>query len=42
MRGEWIYRDKDPFFYWMYMALFSFWDGIAIYGLITQLHQLIS
>jgi hypothetical protein len=31
-RGEWIQRDEDPFFYWLYMALFSFWSGVGIYA----------
>jgi len=33
--GVWIYRDKDPFFYWFYMAFFSFWDAAVIYEFIT-------
>jgi len=30
-RGEWTYRDEDPFTYWLYMAFVLFFAGIMIY-----------
>jgi len=42
MRGEWICRDEDALIYWMYMALYLFWEGVAIYVLITLSHQMIN
>ena len=41
MRGVWIYRNEDPFLYWMYMAFFSLLDGAVIYEFFTLSHQLI-
>ena len=37
IRGTWAYRDKEPRLYWFYVALYSFWDAVAIYGFVTQL-----
>jgi len=42
LRGEWICRDEDALIYWMYMALYLFWEGVAIYVLITLSHQMIN
>jgi hypothetical protein len=39
MRGAWIYRDEDPFIYWMYMALYSVFDGAVIYQFFKLSHQ---
>ena len=33
----WIYRDEDPFCYLFYVAIYSFFDGVFIYGFITLL-----
>ena len=39
VRGEWASRAEDPFFYWFYLAIYSFFDGVAIYLLITLSYQ---
>lgn len=30
-RGEWTYRDEDPFTYWLYMAFLLFFEAAMIY-----------
>ena len=37
--GHWASRAEDPFFYWFYLGIYSFFDGVAIYGLITLSYQ---
>jgi len=39
VRGQWACRTDDPFCYWFYLAIYSFFDGVAIYGLITLSYQ---
>jgi len=39
MGGSWASRADDPFFYWFYMAIHAFSDGVAIYGFITLTYQ---
>ena len=34
---RWIYRDDDSSCYWFYIAIYLFFDGVAIFGLITLL-----
>ena len=29
--GEWVYRDEDPFTYWLYTAFLLFFAGVFIY-----------
>jgi len=36
---KWIYRDEDPFCYWFYIAIYSFFDGVAIFMFITLSYQ---
>ncbi|MEY4917448.1 MAG: hypothetical protein RL616_1361 [Verrucomicrobiota bacterium] len=35
--NEWVYRDEDPLCYWFYVAIYSFFDGVFIYGFLTLL-----
>ena len=37
IHGMWIYRDKDPFFYWTYFALYLIGNGALIYELVSLL-----
>jgi hypothetical protein len=38
-RDGWIYRDGDRLCYWFYLALYSFFDGVFIYGFIRLLSK---